>query len=342
MGKIFGFGIIGCGVISKWHADSIEKIDEAKIIGAFDTRFESAQKFAEERNCKAYETLEEMLACEDIDIVCICTPSGLHSKLAIQAANAGKHFIVEKPMAITKKQVIDMIDAVEKNKVKGAVISQLRFTPSIQRAREAIRNGELGRIILGDVYMKYYRSPEYYASAGWRGTWEMDGGGALMNHGIHGIDVLQYLVGPVVSVSGVCKTLTRDIEVEDTANLIVEYASGAIGTIQGTTSVEPGYPRVIEISGTRGTIVIKEDVIVRWDVDGKELSEDQIPKGNANSFRNPAGFDIENHRRQIKDLIDAIKENREPMVNVYEGKKPVDIILAAYESSKTGKKILLY
>ncbi len=342
MGKIFGFGIIGCGVISKWHADSIEKIDEAKIVGAFDTRIESARKFAEERNCEAFETLEEMLAREDIDIVCICTPSGLHAKLAVEAANAGKHFIVEKPMAITKKQVIEMIDAVEKNKVKGAVISQLRFTPSIQRAREAIQNGELGRIILGDVYMKYYRSPEYYASAGWRGTWEMDGGGALMNQGIHGIDVLQYLVGPVVSVSGVCKTLTRDIEVEDTANLIVEYASGAIGTIQGTTSVEPGYPRVIEISGTRGTIVIKEDVIIRWDVDGKELSEDQIPKGNANSFRNPAGFDIDNHRRQIKDLIDAIKEGREPMVNVYEGKKPVDIILAAYESSQTGKKVLLY
>ncbi len=342
MSKIFGFGIIGCGVISKWHADSIEQIEDAKIIGAYDSRFESADKFAKERNCKAFKTLEEMLFCEEIDIVCICTPSGLHAPLAIKAANAGKHFIVEKPMAITKKQVLEMIDAVEKNKVKGAVISQLRFTKSIQRVREAIQNGELGRIILGDVYMKYYRSPEYYASAGWRGTWEMDGGGALMNQGIHGIDVLQYLVGPVVSVSGVCKTLTRDIEVEDTANLIVEYASGAIGTIQGTTSVEPGYPRVIEISGTRGTIVLKEDVIVRWDVDGKQLDEKDIPKGNQDSFRNPAGFDIENHKRQIKDLIDAIKEKREPMVNVYEGKKPVDIILAAYESSNTGKKILLY
>ncbi len=342
MSKVFGFGIIGCGVISKWHADSIEQIEDAKIICAYDLRFESAEKFAKERGCIAFKTLEEMLSSKDIDIVCICTPSGLHAPLAIKAANAGKHFIVEKPMAITKKQVLDMIDAVEKNKVKGAVISQLRFTKSIQRVRKAIQNGELGRIILGDVYMKYYRSPEYYASAGWRGTWEMDGGGALMNQGIHGIDVLQYLVGPVVSVSGVCKTLTRDIEVEDTANLIVEYASGAIGTIQGTTSVEPGYPRVIEISGTRGTIVLKEDVIIRWDVDGKELDEKDIPKGNQESFRNPAGFDIENHKRQIKDLIDAIKENREPMVNVYEGKKPVDIILAAYESSKTGKKVLLY
>ena len=341
MSKIFGFGIIGCGVISKWHADSIEQIEEARIVGAYDTRIEGAKKFAEERNCRVFETLEEMLACDEIDVVCICTPNGLHAKLAIQAANAGKNIIVEKPMAITKEQVNDMIEAVERNKVKVAVISQLRFTNSIRRVKEAIDNGELGQIVIGDVYMKYFRSPEYYASAGWRGTWEMDGGGALMNQGIHGIDVLQYLVGPVKSVSGICKTLVRDIEVEDTASLTVEYESGAIGTIQGTTSVEPGYPRVIEISGTRGTVVLKEDVIIRWDLDGKELDEKDIPKGNQESFRNPAGFDIENHKRQIKDLIDAVKEDRRPLVDVYEGKKPVDIILAADESSKTGKKVIL-
>jgi len=160
-----------------------------------------------------------------------------------------------------------------------------------------------------------------------------------MNQGIHGIDVLQYLVGPVKSVFGSCKTLARDIEVEDTANVLVEYENGAIGTIQGTTSVNPGYPRIIEISGTRGTIVLKEDVIVRWDVDGKELDEKDLPKGNYNSFRDPAGFTKDNHKMQIKDLIDAIMENRRPLVDVYEGKKPVEIILAAYESSRTGKKV---
>ena len=211
----------------------------------------------------------------------------------------------------------------------------------MQKVKSAIDNGELGRLLVGDVYMKYYRSPEYYASANWRGTWEMDGGGALMNQGIHGIDVLQYLMGGVKSVFGVCKTLARDIAVEDTASVVVEYKNGAVGTIQGTTCVEPGYPRYIEISGTRGTVMLKEDVVVRWDVDGKQLDESRIPKGNYNSFRNPATFDLENHRRQIADLIDAIENDRRPLVDVYEGKKPVEIILAAYESSRLGKKIML-
>ena len=339
MKNTFGFGIIGCGVISRWHARSVLELEGARLVGVTDNRIENAQKFAEEFPCKVYESLEEMLACPEIDIVSICTPSGLHAPIAVQAAQTKKHIVVEKPMAITREQVADMVRACEENQVKTAVISQLRFTPSIRRVKEAVEKGELGKILLGDVYMKYYRSPEYYDSATWRGTWALDGGGALMNQGIHGIDVLQYLVGPVKSVFGSCKTLARDIEVEDTASVVVEYENGAIGTIQGTTSVEPGYPRVIEISGTRGTIVLKEDVIIRWDVDGKQLDESQIPKGNVESFRDPAGFAIDNHKMQIQDLMEAIREDRPPLVDIYEGKKPVEIILAAYESSESGRKI---
>ena len=339
MGKKFGFGIVGCGVISKWHLTAIQSIPEAELIGVFDSYRPGAEKFAAETPCRIFDTYEDMLNCEDIDIVNICTPSGLHAPLAIQAADHKKNVVVEKPMAITKEQVNDLVAAVERNNIKLAVISQLRFTEAIQKVKKAIEDGELGKIVLGDVYMKYYRSPEYYSSATWRGTWEMDGGGALMNQGIHGIDVLQYMVGPVKSVTGMCRTIVRDIEVEDTANVVIEYENGAIGTIQGTTSVEPGYPRVIEISGTRGTIVLKEDVIIRWDIAGKTLNEEDIKVGNHASYRNPAGFDLSSHTDQIQDLINAIKEDRPPMVDVYEGKKPVDIILAAYESSKTGKKV---
>lgn len=339
MSKKFGFGIVGCGLISKWHLTAINSIPEAELIGVYDSYRPGAEKFASENPTRIFNTYEEMLNCEDIDIINICTPSGLHAPLAIQAANHKKNVVVEKPMAITKQQINDLIYAVEKNNVKLAVISQLRFSESIQKVKKALEDGELGKILLGDVYMKYYRSPEYYASAGWRGTWEMDGGGALMNQGIHGIDVLQYLVGPVKSVMGMCRTLARDIVVEDTANVIVEFENGAIGTIQGTTSVEPGYPRIIEISGTRGTIALKEDVITRWDVDGNTLSEEEIATGDHNSYRNPAGFALDSHTAQIQDLINAIKEDRRPLVDVYEGKKPVQIILSAYESSKTGRKI---
>lgn len=337
----YGFGIVGCGLISKWHANAVSLIEEAYLVGACDVKFESAERFAKENECIAFESYEKMLECGDVDIVCICTPSGLHAPMAVMAANAKKHFVVEKPMAITKEQLDDVISACEENKVKGAVISQLRFTESIKYVKKAIEKGELGDIIIGDVYMKYYRSPEYYASADWRGTWEMDGGGALMNQGIHGIDVLQYLVGPVKSVFGICKTLARDIDVEDTANVIVEYENGAIGTIQGTTSVNPGYPRVISISGTKGTIELTEDVITRWDVEGDEGKNVSRPKGDTTSYKDPAGFALDTHRMQIKDLIDAVKNDRRPLVDVYEGRKPVDIILGAYQSGRTKKPVFI-
>ena len=342
MSKKYGFGIVGCGVISKWHISAAELIPNAKLIGVFDNRKESAEKVAAEHSCRVFDTFEDMLACSDIDIISICTPSGLHAPLAIKAANAGKNIICEKPMAITHEQIDELIAAVENNHVKMAVISQLRFTESVQKVKKAIDNGELGKILVGDVYMKYYRSPEYYASSAWRGTWAMDGGGALMNQGIHGVDVLQYLVGPVKSVYGRCKTLARDIEVEDTATVVVEYESGAIGVIEGTTSVNPGYPRIIEIHGTRGTICLTEDEITEWNVDGVDLlSEKSGGGGKVKSFRDPTAIDLDNHRRQIEEFIDAVKEDKRPLVDVYEGKKPVEIILAAYESSKTGCKIEL-
>ena len=339
--KKYGFGIVGCGMISRWHANAVSLIDEAELVGVCDRKPESTMRFAKENNCKAFESYEELLACDEIDIVCICTPSGLHSPQAVMAANAKKHFVVEKPMAITREQIEDVINACEKNNVKGAVISQLRFTESIKYVKKAIEDGELGDIIIADVYMKYYRSPEYYASAEWRGTWELDGGGALMNQGIHGIDVLQYLAGEVKSVCGICKTLARDIEVEDTANVLVEYKNGAIGTIQGTTSVNPGYPRVISISGTKGTVELTEDVITRWDIEGKSSPPENMPKGNINSYRDPSGFALDTHKMQIADLIDAIKNDRRPLVDVYEGRKPVDIILGAYQSSKIKKTVFL-
>lgn len=341
MTKKFGFGIVGCGVISKWHVNAISMIDEATLIGCADAKYEFAEKFAENNNCKAFTSYDELLKCEDIDIVCICTPSGLHAEMAVKAANAKKHFIVEKPMAITTEQLDAVVDACEKNNIKGAVVSQMRFSESILRAKKAVEDGELGDILIGDVYMKYYRSPEYYASATWRGTWALDGGGALMNQGIHGIDALQFIVGKVKAVYGICKTLARDIEVEDTANVLVEYESGAIGTIQGTTSVSPGYPRIISISGTKGTIEITDGVITKFDIEGKQMEIPERDPKKKNSSRDPKEIPEDIHRLQFVDLINAIKNDTRPSIDVYEGRKPVDIILAAYKSSRTNQKVYL-
>ncbi|MBE6687719.1 MAG: Gfo/Idh/MocA family oxidoreductase [Ruminococcaceae bacterium] len=341
MNKKCGFGIIGCGLIANWHADSITGIDDAQLIGVTDVNLQNASRFAAKYGCRTFDSVDEMLACDDIEAVCICTPSGLHASIAVKVALAGKHFAVEKPFAITKEQISEVIAACEKNNVKGAVISQFRFSEAINHVKNAIECGALGDLILGDVYMKYYRSSEYYSSSSWKGTWAMDGGGALMNQGIHGIDILQYLMGPVKSVYGVCKTLVRDIEVEDTANLVLEYENGAIGTIQGTTSVSPGYPRRMEISGTKGTVILTEAVITTWDVEGYEPPASATICSGTKSFNDPAALATTNHKKQLADLVEAIRDDRPPVVDIYEGKKPVDIILAAYESSRTKKVIYL-
>ena len=332
------FAIIGCGAAAKIHAGALSGLENGRLYGVYDRHTDRAKAFAAEHNCTAFASLEELLACKDVDIVNICVPSGLHAEMAVAALNAKKHVVVEKPMAITKEQIGAMIAAAEKNAVKVAVITQYRFTPATQKVKRALDEGRLGKILLADFSGKYYRSAEYYASATWRGTMAMDGGGALMNQGIHGIDVIQYLLGGVQSVQAMCRTLRHDVEVEDSAYLLVEYKNGAIGCIHGTTTASPGYPRRIEINGTKGSIVLEEDSIVRWDVEG---DDEPIGKRTVNSGADPMALNFGYHRLQLADLIAAIEEDRPPLVDVYEGKKPVEIILAAYESSRTGKKILL-
>ena len=332
------FAIIGCGAAAKIHAGAIKGLENGCLYGVFDGHAERAEHFAAQHGCRAFSSMEELLGCKDVDVVNVCVPSGLHAQVAVAALNAKKHVVVEKPMAITKAQINEIIAAAEQNDVKVAVITQYRFTPATQRVKKALEEGKLGKILLADFSGKYYRSAEYYASATWRGTMAMDGGGALMNQGIHGIDVIQYLMGGVKSVQATCRTLRHDVEVEDSAYLLVEYKNGAIGCIHGTTVASPGYPRRIEINGTKGSIVMEEDSIVRWDVDGDNA---ETGKRTVNSGADPMAVNYGYHRLQLADLIAAIEEDRAPLVDVYEGKKPVEIILAAYESSCTGRKILL-
>lgn len=331
-----GFALIGCGMIARVHAAAIEHIEGARIVGVYDNFYESAKKFADERGCRAYATLDELFGDKEVEIVNICTPSGLHAELAIKAANAGKNIIVEKPMAITEEQLNEVIAAVEKNHVKAEVVTQLRFTPAVKKLKQAIDDGKLGKILLADYKMKYYRSQDYYDHGAWRGTWKMDGGGAMMNQGIHGIDLLQYLVGGVKSVYATCRTMSRKIETEDTANVIVEFNNGATGVIQCTTIAAPGYPRSIEITGEKGTVILSEDKIANWDIEGETAEKEEL---NTASFSDPSAIDFENHKLQFEDLINAVETDGKPLVDVYEGRKPVDIILASYKSSKLGAKV---
>lgn len=336
------FGIIGCGVVSDWHAKAILQIEGAELVGATDVNKKAREDFSSKYKIKSFDSVKELLSSDDVDAVCVCTPSGLHAPLSIKAANAGKHIVVEKPMAITLEEADRIIEACEKNNVKASVVSQLRFADSIINLKEAVDKGMLGKLISGDVYMKFYRSQEYYDKGGWRGTWKMDGGGALMNQGIHSVDLIQYIMGPVKTVFAHAKTLARKIEVEDTACALLEYQNGALGVIQATTSIYPGLPRRIEVSGDKGTIVVQENSIMFWDIEGHEIPDNvRIGEAEKTSASDPSAFGVEGHVMQINDLVDAVRNNRKPLIDQYEGRKPLEIILAIYESSRTGKTIKL-
>jgi UDP-N-acetyl-2-amino-2-deoxyglucuronate dehydrogenase len=246
----------------------------------------------------------------------------------------------EKPLEITSEKMQRMIDTCHQYNVKLACVFQRRVMPSSIVVKKAVMEGKLGKPVLGDAYLKYYRSPEYYRSAGWRGTWELDGGGALMNQGVHGIDVIQWLMGDVHSVFAYSAPLVRDIEVEDTAVAVVKYKSGAFGVIQGTTSVYPAQETRFELHGEKGSIIFSDSGIQQWSFVGSNEPVPQV-EARVNSSSDPSKIASDGHFVLLQDFIDAIREDRDPLMTGAEAKKSVDLILAIYESSKTGKEIFL-
>ncbi len=331
------FGIVGCGTISKFYGESLNHIEGSQIAFLDDINMQAARTFAEKYGGEAYDNYDALLA-SGIDAVCLCTPSGLHASQAVRAANAGKHIVCEKPIGITARQLDDIEAAVRQNGVTFTAISQLLFGDAVQATKKALDEGKLGKLVLGDVAMKYYRSEEYFKAGGWRGTWAMDGGGALMNQGIHGVSVLLYLMGPVKSVAALTRTLVHDIEVEDTAVALLEFENGALGNLIGTTSVQPAMPRLFNIQGENGTIELTENSISRWEVPGEDGPGVAVSTVN-DSANDPTAFTYELHKRQLEDFIDAVQTGRKPLLGVKEGREAVDLILAIYQSSQTGKTI---
>ncbi|MBQ9848650.1 MAG: Gfo/Idh/MocA family oxidoreductase [Clostridia bacterium] len=343
MSEKLGFGIIGCGIIADFHANALKELgDEAELIGVCDVVFDAAEKFAKRHGTKAFPSAEALLSCPEINVVNICTPSGYHHFSVIAAAKAGKHIICEKPLAINAQQLDEIEQVCRQAGVTVSVVSQNRYAKSVSQVKQALENGLLGRIVCADIYMKYHRSQEYYDSGSWRGTKRIDGGGALMNQGIHGIDLLLYLAGDIKSVYAVSKTLVRNIEVEDTLSAVVEYKNGATGVIQATTSVYPGYPRRLELNGDKGSVVLDETSIVRWDVCDTADHEDVVMFPSlAHGASTPTAISAEGHIRQISDMINAIKTGKKPLSGLAEGRKAVDVILAIYRSAEEGRPIEL-
>ena len=289
-----------------------------------------------------------MLNRDDIDIVCVCTPSGAHMEPAVAAAEAGKHVIIEKPLEITLERCDDIIESCEKANVRLCAIFNSRFSDASQLVKDTVSSGRLGQLTLGDAYVKWYRSQDYYDSGDWRGTMELDGGGALMNQSIHAIDFLQYVMGPVESIQAFTDTLAhKRIDVEDVAVAALRLKNGALGVVEGTTAVYPGSLKKFEFSGTKGTIVLEEEDIITWEFEEEEPEDAEIKqqftekKSGGGGASDPRAINHDNHRRQMINLIQSIENNIPHLVDGREGRKAVEIILAIYQSSKAGKTVHL-
>jgi predicted dehydrogenase len=261
--------------------------------------------------------------------------------MAVAAARAGKHVVVEKPIAVTLEQADTALAACRQAGRALAVISQLRFAPEVQEVRAAVAEKRLGRLVVADLSMKYFRSQAYYESAEWRGTWALDGGGALMNQGIHGIDLLLHVAGPARMVFGYARTLARRIEVEDTAVAVAEMANGCLATITGTTSVIPGNPRRMSLHGEKGTIVLEETRIVRWEVEGEPPRQTAALAAAASAAQSPTALGHEEFWAQYRAIVGSLREHRPPPVAGEEGRRALATVLAIYEASRSGRPVVL-
>lgn len=336
-----GIAIVGCGMIASTHVTALKEIPEARICGVWNRTPEAMREFARKYEVNTYQSYEELLADPQVNTVIITLPPGFHVDYGLQAVAAGKNIILEKPIDIDVEKARRLIEECRKKDGKLAVIFQNRFTPAARTVKAALDQGVLGKIILADAYVKWYRSPQYYAGSYWRGTWEIEGGGALINQAIHTIDLVQWFMGGVHSVYGMIKTSIHKIATEDLGVAVVEYMNGAIGVIEGSTAVVPGFKERIEIHGEKGTIVLEGGNIKEWKVEGCRESDyvasESVSYGETNS---PAISHV-NHKAQLAEILRAFLNNDEPLVNGEEGLKSLQIVRGIYESSALGRKIIL-
>ena len=349
MEKTYGFGIIGAGMIASVHARALREIPGTTLVGVYSTTPQKREAFAAKENCRAFNRLEEMLADPAIDIVCICTPSGAHQDPALACIAAGKHCLIEKPLEVTLEKCDRIITAAEEKGVKVAVVFPSRFYEQAMQLKEAVDTSRFGAIVLGDAYVKWHRSEAYYKSNPWRGTWDLDGGGALMNQGIHSVDLLQWYMGPVKKVQAFrANRKHKGIAVEDTVVASLEFENGALGNITCSTAIFPGELKRIEINGTAGTAVLQESNLVRWELQEMTAADEanseqskQSGLSHGGGASNPADISFKGHQLQIEDLIHAINTNGTPLVDGREGRKAVEIVLAVYRSAATGQPVEL-
>jgi len=342
--KKWNFGIIGAGMIADFHAKAIKSLENATLIGICGSNSAKARDLADKYHCTFFTDYEEMLQCNEIDIVTIAVPSGVHMEPTIAAARQGKHVICEKPMEISVERINKMIEAHDHSGTYLGGFFNYRFNDTVTLLKAAIENGRFGLITHASASVPWWRSEDYYKNS-WHGTWKLDGGGALMNQSIHMIDILQYLMGPVESLHGYVASLGHSIEVEDTATAILRFKNKALGTIYGSTASFPGQFRRLEITGTQGTVVMVENSFNVWQFvnetqTDREIKENYSQIESGGGVSDPKAISFELHAKNIAAFIDAMEAERPFEIDGTEAAKAVEIINAIYRSAKENKQIL--
>lgn len=341
-------GLIGGGNISETHARAAHAISGVEIAAVHGTNGEKVGRLCREYGGTPYQDFDSFLNHRPMDLVILGSPSGLHAEQGIGAARSGLHVLTEKPIEINTARADALIEATKQAGVRLGVIFQDRTKPHIRQLKTWLDQGLLGRPLLVDARVKWYRPPEYYASSRWRGTLALDGGGALINQGVHTIDLLLWLLGDVMCVQARAATLHHKIEAEDTAFATLEFANGALGNFYATTAAYPGYPRRVEITGTEGTVILEHDRIIAADLRNSQaageaslslaaLSECARDKNQSASLA--AVSDFRGHQAVLEDFLAAIRQNRRPACDGVEGRRSIALVEAIYRAAKTPDRV---
>jgi UDP-N-acetyl-2-amino-2-deoxyglucuronate dehydrogenase len=348
------FAVIGAGVIGSLHAETIVQLPGAELTAVVDVEPEAAGELAARYGTLALTDVDEALVRPDLEAVAVCTPSGLHADLVTRALAAGKHVVVEKPLDVSLEAAHRVAAAERASGRRVTVISQHRFDPASQIVFDAVRSGRLGRVTSGNAVISWWRSQAYYDSAGWRGTWALDGGGALMNQGIHTVDLLVWFLGEPLEVFAWAGRLAHDrIEVEDTAVATIRFAGGALGAIQATTAAYPGMNARVQLHGDRGSAVIDDDRLAYFHAaqDGEtgphlgsgspHNQADRLLETTSSRIPAAAGQQGTSHTAQYEDFVTSIANDRSPLVTVWEATRTLAVVIAVYESARTGRPVTI-
>jgi UDP-N-acetyl-2-amino-2-deoxyglucuronate dehydrogenase len=330
----FHVGLIGGGNISETHARAARAISRVEIAAVYGTNFEKVRRLCRDHGGTPFEDFSAFLTHRPMDLVIIGSPSGLHARQGIAAAEQGLHVLTEKPIDISTRRADELIEVADRARVKLGVIFQDRMKPHIRQWKDWIDHGLLGKPLLVDARVKWYRPPEYYRNSRWRGTLELDGGGALINQGIHTIDLLLWLLGEVSRVQAQTATELHSIEAEDTATAILEFSSGTLGLFHATTAAYPGYPRRVEISGTEGTVILEHDQIIAADLrKAPDEGARMAPRDENQSASSATVSDFRGHQAVIEDFLSAIQNNTLPACDGREGRRSLALVEAIYRAA---------